>query len=244
MLHSPSKTACRRGPDSVHHIFYFSAILRIDIFCRLTIITLRQHTCRFQQEKQMNRSHPIPSRDITLPDTVRTALIRNRSTQVCFKTRVAGVQPGAKPQGPQDGVKRGVRAGGSRVGSPRPVDHQWRERSPGLLVACCWCLFSGLRSLRDLLKAGGRAQNMLADRIGRGGQDGAAVSLDAFFGGCRNDVRAARNGQTQQNRELGQLCQTQKWLKRYKIGMFANLAMLANTFSQNRPAADLTLLPV
>ena len=64
------------------------------------------------------------------------------------------------------------------------------------------------------------------------GADGA--SLQALAEG----PAVTANCQTLRNRELGQLCQTQKWLKRYKTGMFANLANLANVFSRNRPAAD------
>ncbi len=53
------------------------------------------------------------------------------------------------------------------------------------------------------------------------GADGA--SLKALAEG----PAVTANRQTLRNRELGQLCQTQKWLKRYKTGMFANLANLA-----------------
>ena len=61
------------------------------------------------------------------------------------------------------------------------------------------------------------------------------LTADAFFVRAKElsvQVPAAgpvvkANRQTLRNRELGQLCQTQKWLKRYKTGMFANLANLA-----------------
>ncbi len=53
------------------------------------------------------------------------------------------------------------------------------------------------------------------------GGDGVSVQTAA------QGLDATANRQTLRNRELGQLCQTQKWLKRYKTGMFANLANLA-----------------
>ncbi len=64
------------------------------------------------------------------------------------------------------------------------------------------------------------------------GADGVSVQAAA------QGLGVGANRQTLRNRELGQLGQTQMWLKRYKTGMFANLANLANVFSQNRPAAD------
>ncbi len=62
------------------------------------------------------------------------------------------------------------------------------------------------------------------------GADG--VSVQALAQG----PAVSANRQTLRNRELGQLGQTQMWLKRYKTGMFANLANLANVISQNSPA--------
>ncbi len=66
------------------------------------------------------------------------------------------------------------------------------------------------------------------------------LAADAFFVRAKElSVQAPAAGpvvkanrQTLRNRELGQLCQTQKWLKRYKTGMFANLANLANLAKQ------------
>ncbi len=94
---------------------------------------------------------------------------------------------------------------------------------------------SGRRDGAGMLQAGSldRRSSSLTTAaffVGAGG-----VSLQAAAQG----LGATANRQTLRNRELGQLGQTQMWLKRYKTGMFANLANLANVFSPNRPAADL-----
>ncbi len=45
--------------------------------------------------------------------------------------------------------------------------------------------------------------------------------------------RKGRLHGSQQNRDVGQHCQTENWSKRYKTGMFANLAMLAKQIRKN-----------
>ncbi len=80
-----------------------------------------------------------------------------------------------------------------------------------------------------------------ADR--RANRRNAGVFLGVFFVGADDvSLHTAAEGvgveadrQTLRNRELGQHCQLAMWLKRYKTGMFANLANLANVFSPNRP---------
>ncbi len=100
----------------------------------------------------------------------------------------------------------------------------------------------GLHKVRILTDSGGgwswsrlpqaclldRRDNLLSAKVFFVDADG--ISVQALAEG----PAVTANRQTLRNRELGQLCQTQKWLKRYKTGMFANLA---NVFSPNRPAA-------
>ncbi len=52
----------------------------------------------------------------------------------------------------------------------------------------------------------------------------------AIFSACFSASHGTGLRQTLQNREGCQLGQTKNWLKRYKTGMLANLAMFANEF--------------
>ena len=56
------------------------------------------------------------------------------------------------------------------------------------------------------------------------------VRSGVMLRGGKFRVGGASRGQTLRNRDVGQLGQTQNKLKRYKTGMFANLANLANVF--------------
>ncbi len=131
----------------------------------------------------------------------------------------------------------------SRVG---PRHQHGAVGPPAFLTACGWYLFSQLQDLWLFLKVhrqvtadlAFRAPKSFAALIGQGEPSSSAAASRGsvcVLGGP--GVGAASHGQTLRNRELGQLCQTQKWLKRYKTGMFANLANLANVFLQNRPLA-------
>ncbi len=75
--------------------------------------------------------------------------------------------------------------------------------------------------LRRASPRDGRANFLAAEGflVGAGG-----VSVQ----GSAHGLLVTANAQTLRNRDVGQLGQTQKWLKRYKTGMFANLANLAN----------------
>ena len=125
-------------------------------------------------------------------------------------------------------------------------------------------LMTGIRCHGSEIRRGSRRDSVATDS-GGGGWFGcwlsgvglldwrnSARTTEAFFVGADGvSVQAAAQGlgveanrQTLRNRELGQLGQTQMWLKRYKTGMFANLANLANVFSPNRPPAGPVASPV
>ncbi len=81
---------------------------------------------------------------------------------------------------------------------------------------------------------------------------GSLVTTQAFFVGAdgaswlslAEGSAVTANRQTLRNRELGQLCQRGMWLKRYKTGMFANLAMLAKQICKTfrRPRGNESVL--
>ena len=134
-----------------------------------------------------------------------------------------------------------------------------RRIGPPFVRTACWCVcLSGLLGLGLWLglagkvdDAQGAAEIARCELVGRDSftwQGGVPFPIAARSVAPSHSpnpgVGASSDSQTQQNRELGQLCQTQKWLKRYRIGMFANLAMLANTFSQIRPDAVAKLAEV
>ncbi len=135
------------------------------------------------------------------------------------------------------------RSTGGRIDPSRQDGHQRLVGPPIFLTACGWFLIRQRYGLGLFLMFWGQATKGFADPFRIVCQGWAPTNGTARIGAPfrlrRQGVGASRHGQTQQIRELGQLCQTQKWLKRYKTGMLANLAMFANTFSQNRSPADL-----
>ncbi len=133
------------------------------------------------------------------------------------------------------------------------VQQRW-VGPPVFLTACCWFWLDRLRKLGLFvmvcgwaaeeieLPIAGQVRKLCLGKIGRSCQY-RMMAVRASVGGLH--VSSSMPGQALRNRELGQLCQTQKWLKRYKTGMFANLANLANVFSPNRrPVAGRWLNPV
>ncbi len=165
----------------------------------------------------MNHPHSNrPHEAVMSPNPIETTRIKPTTAPTCHETKATRVHPVVGPA--------------------------------AILAACGWFLFRRLQSLQRFLRAcglaattlAGRTRNKLAGQVGFHRQEGtpadAAARSVATCGWGAGRVAPQPQGQTQQIRELGQLGQPQKWLKRYKTGMFANLAMLANVFSPNRPA--------
>ncbi len=199
----------------------------------------------------MNRQDRISLCEGQLSGTAMMLLIRTDSEQPCDETRDLGTRLGAKPRDAAELIPQAERG--------RRTPPEWAGREPligpsSFLAACSWFLFSWLPSLGRLLMAGGPTTRQLARQarttlmgcvrfVGRWwAPANVAARIDSTLGLRRKSARAATICQTLRNRELGQLCQLGKWLKRYKTGMFANLAMLANVFSQNRPPAGPQLI--
>ncbi len=174
----------------------------------------------------MNHSHRTSTDTASLSETATAAPIQHTGVPADVGTSTTG----------QHRV-RGLR--NCHRGPTRPNAKPGLVEPPRFLTAFCWFFFCRQPRLGLFLKTCGSTTARLASLFKLSGETevlaGAASRTNSTWGLRRRGARTTAFDQTQQNRELGQLCQTQKWLKRYKTGMFANLAMLANVFSQNRP---------
>ena len=108
------------------------------------------------------------------------------------------------------GVRRSDARYGSRRGRVVTGDGVMTDRGGGWLGS--WMREADSRDLRGRL---------LDAQVCFVGADGASGQ------GLAQGPAVTANRQTLRNRELGQLSQRAMWLKRYKTGMFANLAMFA-----------------
>ncbi len=178
----------------------------------------------------MNRPHRNSLQQMTSSGTVAQTDFQSREIRIRRVVRSGNV------------AVLGVKAGAGHVGSPSQYGRQGRVGPPVFLTAYCWLLVHRLRNLDRFLKACGKVTTNFVGLVRFSRREGvaarAAVRSNSTFGLRQQGVVAVTYGQTQRNRELGQLCQTQTGLKRYKIGMLANLAMLANVFSQIRPPTN------
>ncbi len=103
----------------------------------------------------------------------------------------------------------------------------------------------GIGVTRGVGWPGGRWAGGWLQRAGSPGCRRSRLTAAAFFVGAdevpvpgqSEGVFGTANRQTLRNRELGQLGQREMWLKRYKTGMFANLANLAKQIRKNGPVA-------
>ncbi len=146
---------------------------------------------------------------------------------------------------PRVGMSDKAGPGVRLTGPLRPNGKRELVGAPFLRSSCRWWWLCGLlvaglplgdQNRTDAAEIASRSRWIkLADEDGLISQGRGPASASARLVVTQRSenqgVGAACDSQTHQIRELGQLCQTQKWLKRYKTGMFANLAMLANTFS-------------
>ncbi len=154
----------------------------------------------------MNRHNHHSLREIASSSSVKAERIQNFSRRANVETRSDAAGPAVGP--------------------------------PASLPACGWFLFSQLLSLRRILNACRNAAEEFArllrfsDRIGTTAS--AAMRTNATLSLRTPSVGEPMRGQTLRNTDLCQLGQTQISFKRYKTGMFANLAMLANVFQKLR----------
>ncbi len=190
----------------------------------------------------MNREHSNQQHGIGSLNARTTRRVRGREAQ-------AGTETGRDRSDLRVGDKAGASVGPVR---PRRSNEKRGLVGPPLFrMACCWLWLCGLLGVVSLL--GHQVGAAAAENIARSDRSrptcgdalisegrGPVCALAPFASALRSENhgdRASSESQTLQIRELGQLGQTQKWLKRYKTGMFANLANFANTISKNQPGA-------
>ncbi len=184
----------------------------------------------------MNRQDGNALCDVASSGIAQEMLIKGSSVSSRFDWMAARLGPVLRAPSDVESVSRVRHVALSRQGGKPEL-----LGTPIFLTVCFEFLIWQRRALGLFLKACCQAIADVAGQLGLSRLvevfvDSAATS-EAFFGGHRSRVGTSKPGQTLRNRELGQLCQTKNWLKRYKTGMFANLAMLANDFSQKRPSA-------
>ncbi len=194
----------------------------------------------------MNHQHHNSSGEFTSRGAAETGSIAGHAAPALGETKLASVSTHIGRRDNDDNSSS--RGPDLRINRRRRVRQPKQGGPPMLVTNCGGFLWDQLRSLMLFLKGwgntpnaiAGQARHRLAGRIGLFGlvgalTRGAMARSNSTLGLRRQRFGAVRGGQTLRNKELGQLCQTQKWIKRYKTGMFANLAMLANVFSKNRP---------
>ncbi len=196
----------------------------------------------------MNRDHtnqPRGSRSLT---AVVAKSVHDQPAQAGRETSIADDRP-------RTGMIGGTVAGDGGDGPVRPTAQRGVVGPPFFRTARCRLWFCGLLGLGLLFGSQFQfdgaihvAENVcrqFADQDALIFQDGESTCAWARFVAARRSenqgVGASSLSQVLQNREGCQLGQTQKWLKRYKTGMLANLAMFANEFAKNQPATTVTL---
>ncbi len=222
---------------TIFKIKYCSVTNSIDALGRFRIIISNRSCQGSRRRGQMNRECKNQSREWGMWRAVRAASVGGQPALAWFGMRAARARSAVWREG---AAQLAWAVGVCHVGLPRQRRQQGLVGPPFFLIAFCGVLLSRLRGLglflqgRSQIVGNAPAEISSGNRITNVSWGWSGASVAARSGSSlrweKSRVGGSTRGQMHRNRDVGQLGQTQISLKRYKIGMFANLAMLANDF--------------